>query len=127
MTMAQFMIPLLEVTIPPQEKGEIEVEVETIVTARVVSAYQLIEEQERSCRWILNPQFISCFNFPDDFQKITLWRKHDGKFKLEVEYETCDTDAKGNKVPGSEFMCGELLEVSAVREVQSFPSVEEGQ
>jgi|SRR6476469_11105929 len=114
---------LLEITIPAQEQGEVEVEVETIITAKVVSAYQLIDEKERSCRWNLNPQFISCFNFPDDFQKITLWRQFNGKFKLEIEYEAYGTDAKGNKVSGSEYVQSESFEVSAVQEVQNFPSV----
>ena len=116
---------ILKVTIPIQQQGDIDVEVQTIITSSVISAYQLDDDEYNTCRWNLNPKFLTCFNSCDDFLKITLYRKKTGIFWLEVEFEEYDQDNKGNKIPGTEFVSCEMLEVSAVREVQDFPSIEQ--
>ena len=115
---------LLEITIPIQQKGDIDVEVQTIIISSVVSAYQL-DDEYNDCRWNLNPKFLTCFNFDNDFSKITLWRSMSSKFWLEVEIaKEYEQDDKRNKIPNMGYTRCEMLEVSAVKEVKDFPSIE---
>lgn len=114
---------LLEITIPPQTKGIIEIEVETVITVSVINTCQKVESGHKTCRWNLSPRFLSCFNLVDDFKSISLWRLANGIFKLDVEFDDYESDSEGQKIPNTDYVSSESLEVSTVQEVQCFPSV----